>query len=373
MQHFRLKNFLTLALLLLSILIAGGVTATAQNFRGSLNGTVTDKTDAILSHASVTILEVDTGVTHTTFSSSAGEFAFQDLPVGTYSVTIVAAGFSTGKYDKIPVSAGVPYTLPVSLAVSTSAQTVEVVASSVSLDTTTSALITDIPSQVISDAPNNGRDFTQFIQYTPGFAGYSIGGGPGAAQVDGVRSNQVNWQIDGTDNNDLWWNIPAANQGGVSGIAGVVIPLDSIEQFSFITSGMPETGRNAGGTVNLSIKSGTNVFHGDAYYYNRNEFFAANTPFAPSGSKKSETRDIDYGGSVGGPIIKDKLFFFLAYEHQNFVVGVAAARTEPSVSYQNDAAGLLADYGIPVNPVSTALLQNLWPQDALQGGDGGPN
>lgn len=372
MQHFRSRHSMIHSLLLLVILLAGGLSASAQNFRGSLNGTVTDNTGAALAHASVALTDVDTGVTRTGVSSSAGEFAFEDLPVGTYTVTVSASGFSTGKYDKISVSAGSPYTLPVSLSVSSSAQTVEVNASAVSLDTTSANLVTDIPSEVVNDAPSNGRDFTQFIQYTPGFAGYSVGGGAGAAQVDGVRTNQVNWQIDGTDNNDLWWNIPAVNQGGVSGIAGVVIPLDSIEQFSFITSGMPETGRNAGGTVNLSIKSGTNVFHGDGFYYNRNEYFAANTPFAPAGSKKSETRDIDYGGSVGGPIIKDKLFFFIAYEHQNFVIGVASAKTEPSIAYQNDAIGLLGDYGIPVNPVSTALLANLWPQSALTGGDGGP-
>jgi hypothetical protein len=245
--------------------------------------------------------EVDTAVTRTTVSSSAGEFAFEDLPVGTYSITVTAAGFTIGKYDKIPVSAGTAYTLPVSQAISSSAQTIEVNASAVSLDTTSTVLTTDLPSQIVNEAPSNGRDFTQFIQYTPGFAGYSVGGGAGAAQVDGVRTNQVNWQIDGTDNNDLWWNIPAVNQGGVSGIAGVVIPLDSIEQFSFVTSGIPETSRNAGGTVNLSIKSGTNVFHGDAYYYNHNEFFAANTPFAPIGAKMSETRDIDYGGTSAAP------------------------------------------------------------------------
>jgi hypothetical protein len=188
---------MTQALLLTVFLTAAGATATAQNFRGSLNGTVTDKTDAALPHASVTLLDVDTGMTRITFSSSAGEFAFQDLPVGTYSVTAAAPGFNTGKYDKIPVSAGVPYTLPVSLAVSSSTQTVEVVASSISLDTTTAAILTGIPSQVISDAPSNGRDFTQFIQYTPGFAGYSVGGGAGsdAAQVDGVRANQINWQM----------------------------------------------------------------------------------------------------------------------------------------------------------------------------------
>ncbi len=367
MHHFRSMHFTTRSLLLLLILIAGGISASAQNFRGTLNGTVTDKTGAALAHASVSAVDVDTGVTRTTISSSAGEFAFEDLPVGTYSVTVTASGFTIGKYDKIPVSAGTPYTLPVSLAVSSSAQTVEVNASAVSLDTTSAVLTTDLPSQIVNEAPSNGRDFTQFIQYTPGFAGYSVGGGAGAAQVDGVRTNQVNWQIDGTDNNDLWWNIPAINQGGVSGIAGIVVPLDAIEQFSFITSGMPETGRNAGGTVNLSIKSGTNVIHGDAYYYNRNEFFAANTPFAPAGSKKSETRDIDYGGSFGGAIIKDKFFYFLSYEHQGFVIGAAQAKTEPSIAYQGEAISLLDAYGVPVNPVSTALLANLWPASALTG------
>ena len=366
MQQFRSKLFMIHSLLALVILFAGGLTANAQNFRGSLNGTITDKTGASLAHASVTILDVDTGVTHTTLSSSAGEFSFQDLPVGTYTVTVVTPGFSTAKYDKIPVSAGTPYTLPVSLAISSSASTVEVVASSVALDTTSSSIITDLPTQLVSDTPTNGRDFTQFIQYTPGFAGYSVGGGAGAAQVDGVRTNQVNWQIDGTDNNDLWWNIPAINQGGVSGIAGIVVPLDSIDQFSFINSGMPETGRNAGGTVNLSIKSGTNTLHGDGYYYNRNEFFASNSPFAPS-PKKSATRDIDYGGSLGGPIIKEKLFFFASYEHQGFLIGAAQAKTEPSTAYQTEAIALLNSYGVPVNPVSTALLANLWPASALTG------
>jgi hypothetical protein len=357
-------NFYSLALALL--LIVSTMAANAQGFRGAVNGTVTDKTGAGLANAAVALTNVDTGVVRTSVSTSAGEFSFQDVPVGTYTVTVTLGGFSTGKYEKIAVLAGSTYTLPVGLAVSSSAQTVDVVAGALTLDTTSSVLTTDIPSQLVNDAPSNGRDFTQFIQYSPGFAGYSVGGGAGAAQVNGVRTNQVNWQIEGTDNNDLWWNIPAVNQGGVSGIAGIVIPLDAIDQFSFIASGMPETGRNAGGTVNLSIKSGGNAIHGDAYYYNRNEFFAANSPFAPT-SKKSETRDIDYGGSVGGPIIKDKLFYFVSYEHQGFVIGVASAKTEPSAAYQAEATSVLNFYGVPVNPVSTALLANLWPQSALTG------
>jgi hypothetical protein len=355
----------------LFLLLVSVLPLVAQNFRGALNGTVTDAQGAVIANANIVVTNVDTQVSHTSISTSGGEFSFQDLPLGSYSVTVTVSGFSTAKYDKIALQAGTTYTLPVKLAVSTTATTVEVDAGALALDTTSTVLTTDIPSQVVNDAPSNGRDFTQFVQYTPGFAGYSLGGGAGAASINGTRSNQVNWQIEGTDNNDLWWNIPAVNQGGVSGIAGIVLPLDAIEQFSFVTSGMPETGRNAGGTVNLSIKSGTNRVHGSAYYYNRNEFFAANSPFNPV-AKKSETRDIDYGGSVGGPIIKDKLFYFVSYEHQGFVIGVAQGRSEPSVQYQNDAKALLAGYGVPVNPVSTALLANLWPQAALTGGDGGP-
>ena len=223
-----------------------------------------------------------------------------------------------------------------------------------------------IPEQIVQDLPNNGRDFTQMISQTTGFGGYSINGGAAYASVNGTRTNSVNWQIEGTDNNDLWWNIPAVNQGGVSGIAGVILPVDAIENFSFVTTAGPETGRNAGGTANLVIKSGTNGLHGTAYYFNRNESFAANTPFA-NGSPKNKVRNQHYGGSVGGPIIRDKTFFFLAGEHQTFVIGNQTRSTEPSAAYQALAKQDLAFYGVPVNSVSQNLLTGLWPQSALTG------
>ena len=362
-----MKYSARLLLLSLIALCAIASPALAQNFRGGINGTVSDAQGALVPNAAVIVTNVDTSVSRAANSSSAGEFTFQDLPLGAYSVTVSVPGFSTAKFDKVTVSAGTVYTLPVRLAVSSSSTTVEVDAGAVALDTTTITQTTDIPSVVVNDIPANGRDFTQMLQYTPGFGGYSIGGGAGAASVNGTRSNQVNWQIEGTDNNDLWWNIPAVNQGGVSGIAGIVLPLDAIEQFSFVTSGTPESGRNAGGTVNLAIKSGTNTVHGTGYYFNRNEAVAANTPFAVPGTKKNETRYIIYGGSIGGPIIKDKLFAFGTYEHQNFVIGAANGATEPSSAYQALATNVLSFYGVPVNPVSTALLANLWPASALTG------
>ena len=268
--------------------------------------------------------------------------------------------------EKVQVSAGSTYSLPLKLAVASQATTVEVNAAGVSLDTTSVTQTTVLPTKTIQDTPINGRDFTQFLGLTPGFSGYAQNGGAGFASVNGTRTNSVNWQIEGTDNNDLWWNIPAVNQGGVNGIAGIVLPLDAIDQFSFVTASSPETGRNAGGTANLVIKSGTNQWHGTLYDFNRNEALAANTPFA-DGSPKNKNRFLIYGGSVGGPIFKDKTFFFVTYEHNNFVIGNQSRSTEPSVAYQAASAAVLAYYGIPVNPLSTTLLANLWPANALTG------
>jgi hypothetical protein len=227
----------------------------AQIYRGGIGGTVTDSTDAAVVGAAVSAVDTATSLTYNTVSSSSGEFNFSNLPLGSYTVTISSSGFATAKYDKVQVVAGPSYTLSAKLSLSSTGQTVEVTAAALALDTETDVQSTVLPETVVQNLPNSGRDFTQMLAQTTGFAGLSTGGGALYASVNGTRSNAVNWQIEGTDNNDLWWNIPAVNQGGVSGIAGIVLPLDAIDQFSFVTSGMPETGRNAGGTVNLSIKS----------------------------------------------------------------------------------------------------------------------
>jgi hypothetical protein len=354
-------SYLALVVLALSL-----ISAQAQNFRGAIGGSVVDASGSAIPNAQVAATDNGTGQVYSTQPSAAGEFFFQDLPLGAYTITASAIGFETLKVNNVQVSAGAIYTLPIKLRVASQAVTVEVNAAGVTLDTATTTQTTVIPTKTVQDTPMNGRDFTQLLALTPGFAGYSASGGAGIASVNGTRSNSVNWQIEGTDNNDLWWNIPAVNQGGVNGIAGIVLPLDAIDQFSFVTSSSPETGRNPGGTANLVIKSGTNQFHGTLYDFNRNEALAANTPFA-NGSPKNKTRFLIYGGSVGGPIIKDKTFFFLTYEHQNFVIGNQSRSTEPSAAYQTEAQSVLAYYGIPVNPLSATLLNTLWPADALTG------
>ncbi|HET7891429.1 MAG TPA: TonB-dependent receptor, partial [Candidatus Sulfotelmatobacter sp.] len=337
------------------------ITASAysQTFRGAINGTVSDPSGAVVAGASVKATNTATGVTLSTVTTSDGQFAFQDLPLGTYKIEIAAAGFRPTVVDNVAVTAGGAYTLPVKVTPgSTGTTLVEVSAAALSLDTTTATQDNTIPTQAIADVPMNGRDFSQFIAVQPGYGGYSVGG---FGSLNGTRANQMNWQIDGVDNNDFWHNIPAVNQGGVSGIAGVVMPLDAIDEFSAQTQSNAEGGRNAGGIVNVVLKAGTNQLHGSAYYFNRNEAFGAASPFTPVGVKKPELRNQNYGFTVGGPIIKDKAFWFIGFEKQQYIIGLSGVATEPSIAYQNNALALLSAAGIPESSISKQLIANLWP------------
>ncbi len=358
-----------LTLIAILVLAAPGF---AQTFRGAINGSVVDATGAVVASAQVTAVETATNLSYAAVSTSSGEFTFSNLPIGSYTVTITVPGFSTAKYDKVDIEAGTPYTLSAKLAVSTTESTVEVDAGAIAIDTVTDIQATTLPEVVVQNLPNSGRDFTQFVSQTTGFAGDSTGGGAGIASINGTRSNAVNWQIEGTDNNDLWWNIPAVNQGGVSAIAGVVFPIEAIESFTFVTTGSTTLGRNPGGTANLIIKSGGNALHGSAYFSEHNELFDKQNPFL-IGKPKTESRLVDYGFLVTGPILKDKLFFTVAGERQTFLIGAESAATEPSTAYQAQAYQLLDFYGVPHSAVAANLLNGngtlpgLWPTSALTG------
>ncbi len=359
-MHFRLHTRSRVSRILLSLLLVTGLARLdAQTFRGGINGTIVDQSGAVISGAAVSATNNGTGVTLKAISSSGGEFLFQDLPLATYTVSVEASGFKSEKVNSVPVTAGTIYTLPIKLGVSSTGETIEVMANALALDTTSTTQIAGVGGKELQDTPLNGRDFTQLIILSPGFSNSGAGG---YGSLNGTRANQINWQIDGIDNNDLWHNIPAVNQGGVSGIAGIVLPIDAVDQFSTQTQAAPESGRNPGGSVNLSLKSGTNQIHGTAYYYNRNEFFGATNPF--TAPVKQEVRNYNYGFSAGGPVIKDKLFWFVTYEHQRFTIGVPDKSTQPSQAWQNAALATMAKYGVAVNPVSANLLAKLWPSSA---------
>ena len=359
MVHLKM---LACALASISFSFARPTAAVAQTFRGGINGSVTDAKGAVLPQALVTATSEATGFPYKTASSSAGEFSFQDLPPGSYLIEITASGFQKTQFKNVVVLAGKIYTLDGKLNVATQPSTVEVSAAAVSLDTTSVSDDTVLSSQTVQDIPISGRDFTQLLDQSASFSGYMAVG-----SVNGTRSTDINWQIDGADNNDPWGNMVSVYQVGVGGIAGVVLPLDSVEEFSLQSQGAAETGRNPGATLNLAIKSGTNQFHGTAYYYNRNEFFAAQSPFAPPSLHKNALRNQHYGFSLGGPIRKGRTFFFLNLEEQKYLIGNQSRSTEPSQAYQAEAEALLQQYNVPLNPVSVSLLNGLWPASALTG------
>jgi Carboxypeptidase regulatory-like domain/TonB dependent receptor len=325
----------------------------AQTFRGAINGNVTDPSGAVVAGATVQATNNATGVVRSTVTTSDGQFAFQDLPLGSYKIIVTASGFKQTNVDNVTVTAGGVYTLPVKLSVGQQATTIEVSAAAVALDTTTQTQNLTIPNAIVQNLPLNGRDFTQLISVAPGYGGYSVGG---FGSLNGTRANQMNWQIDGVDNNDFWHNIPAVNQGGVSGIAGIIMPIDATDEFSAQTQSGAEAGRNAGGTVNLVLKSGTNGLHGSAYYFNRNEFYGAASPFKPAAAKTPELRNQNYGFSVGGPIVKDRAFFFASFEKQQYIIGLSGLATEPSAAWVANAGAVLASNGTSVSQTSCNLL-----------------
>lgn len=358
MQQFRMWLKASSALLALLPLLSAPLPA--QTFRGSINGTVTDTSGAVIPGAKVTATDVATAVVRDTVSSGAGEFSFSDLPLSTYTVKVQSTGFQSTEVTGVQVQAGKIYTLPVKLSVAQQATTVEVAADALSLDTTTFTQTTVLDSEALQDVPLNGRDFTQLLGTSVSFAGYNNSG-----SVNGTRGNQINYTINGTDNNDLYLNVDAVNQGGISGIAGVVYPVEALDEYSLQTTGNSESGRSPGGNLNVTTKSGSNQFHGDAYYYNRNEALAVVSPFVAPGSPSQPLRNQNYGATVGGPIWHDHTFFFVTYEEQKFVIGEANTVTEPGPAYQTLALAELSKYEVQPSQVSQNILSTLWDPTAI--------
>lgn len=274
------------ALVLASLL---AVPLTAQTFRGAINGSVEDPSGAILAGTKLTVLNTATGASRNTESGTSGEFSFPDLPTGTYTVTAVKEGFSEQKSEAVvAVSRVSNIVFRLSLASQTS--TVSVGATAESIETSSTAITGVVNTQTVADLPMNGRDFRQMLKLAPGVSANTT-------SINGGRVRGNNYMIDGADNNDGFQGASAVNQGGVAGIAGTLLPVDAVDQFSVATNGSAEMGRNGGGIVNVVIKSGTNALHGSAFYFNRNEYFAANTPLAPAGAKVRRIRNQQGGFS----------------------------------------------------------------------------
>jgi Carboxypeptidase regulatory-like domain/TonB dependent receptor len=358
-----MKPRATLGFLFLLLLIPGSLIA--QTFRGTILGTVTDPQGAVVAGAKVTVRNVDTGLERTTQTSADGSYAVPELPIGTYTVTVNQSGFQTSYVTSIAVDVASEKRVDVALKAGQVTTTVEVSGESLpQVETTTDTLGTTFTAEQAKDLPLNGRDFQKMIFLTPGVAGSpdQITDSPGSYGIfsmNGARGRSNNFLLDGTDMNDGYRNDPAINEAGVFGTPATILPVDAIQETQISSNFMPEYGRNAGAAVNIVTKSGTNTLHGSAIEYFRNSALDARNYFNPTSNPKAQFHNNQFGGSLGGPIVKDKTFFYLNYEGQRERVGVVTLGCVP------DRRQIALDGGASNSVIAALLARNPWPAPNL--------
>ena len=236
------------------------------------------------------------------------------------------------------------------------------------VETTSDTLGGVLTQNDVKDLPINGRDYTKLIFLNPGVAGSpdQITDSPGSFgefSMNGARGRSNNYLLDGTDMNDGYRNDPAINQGGVFATPSAILPIDAVSDMRVLSNFEPEYGRNAGAVVNIVTKSGTNSIHGDFFEYFRNDALDARNYFDQSGFPKAPFHNNQFGGSIGGPIVKDKTFFFLDYEGQRETVGVVSLDCVPTLSQITMAENNVVTGGGTVSPIGQALA-NFYPHNA---------
>jgi hypothetical protein len=298
---------------LAGLLFLLGAPALAQQFTATIRGTVTDSTQAAIGGAKVTVKGEDTGLTRSTTTNSSGIYAFPDLPVGTYQVAVEFAGFKSAVRTKIVLNVADVRAVDVQLETGVVSEQVSVEADALAVKTIGGEVSGLITGQQVRELPLNGRNFTQLALLMPGVSApenfdtknkglmtgsdLSISGG-------GVTSNL--WTIDGANNNDV----------GSNRTILVYPSIDAIEEFKIQRNNYgAEFGQSGGAQINLVTRGGTNEFHGSGYWFGRRDQWNSTDFFLKqSNQEKAPLKWDDYGGTFGGPIIKDKLHFFVSLE-----------------------------------------------------------
>jgi hypothetical protein len=320
----------TLAPALLALLTGFSIAAPssiAQSFRGSVRGSITDAHSLVIPGAKITARNLGTSETREVTSDSEGVYFFLELPTGEYEVAAMAPGFQEVRAPHVIVNVGEATVVDFKLAKPTEKVEQVVVSANVPLlETASTTLSQVVDRQLVQELPLNGRDFGKLVALTPGVTveGSGVAGsekGAGQFNINGNRDRSNNYTLDGTDNNDPFFNNSALNQVGISGAPATLLPLDAIQEFNLQSQFGAEYGRNTGSVVNIITRSGTNNFHGSLYEYNRNTAFDARNFFNTSPNPQSHLNNNNFGGSLGGPVIKDRTFFFAAYEGQRERVG----------------------------------------------------
>src|SRR5437868_6483504 len=302
----------------------------------SVHGRVTDPSGAVITHASVQLLRVDTNVTRETSTNSEGFYEFVQLAPGSYRLTVSAPGFATGRRNDLSLIVNVPVTADFHLPVATSGEQVEVTGAAPMLNTTDATIGNGFDTHQVSQLPIEGRNVVELLSLQPGVTYLGTRLDPTvdtrSGAVNGARSDQSNVTLDGVDVND--------QNNGFAFTSVLRNTQDSVSDFRVTTSNAnADAGRAAGAQVALITKSGTNQFHGSVYEYNRNTSLAANDYFLKaselaSGQPNQRSKLIRnvFGASVGGPVIKNRLFFFTNYEGRRDREAVSQVQTVPTAS-----------------------------------------
>ena len=343
--------------------------AMAQVTTADIVGTVTDATGAVIPNAQVTVVNLDTHETRTDTASGSGDYQFTLLPVGRYSITVKVTGFKTYTTPLLAVEAGDRARNDVHMVTGGESETVTVESTTPLLQADNATVSSTITAVAVQDLPLNGRNYVQLVQLVPGANegpgnGLTSGGRPddrrptSSFSVNGQDDTLNNTVVDGIDDNER-----------IIGTAGIKPDVEGIQEITVQTNSYAaEAGRTAGGVVSIITRSGTNQFHGTAYEFFRNDIFDAKNVLQTTG-RKPELRQNQFGGSIGGPIFKDRTFFFGDYEGFRLVSGLTYTSTVPTIDEYNDINSLNGGTpqalvnagngtaGLPIDPVALNYLK----------------
>ena len=340
----------------------------AQAVSGTILGTVKDSSGAAVAEAKVTLRNTDTGFVRTIVTGSDGNYTGPSLPVGPYAISAEKPGFKAVTLSNVRLDVDQRLRMNLTLEIGAINETIRIEAATPLLQTSSSDVSTTIKEIEIQTLPLNGRDFVQLTRTIPGVnrgvAGTNIDGSAGSYgwrmtasfSANGQRMRDNDFILDGIDNNEAWLN------------TAVIFPnVDALEEFKVNTSTYEaEFGRSLGGVVNIQVRSGSNSFHGSAYEFMRNDKLDSNDPFNKArGLARPDFSQNQYGGVLGGPIVKDKAFFFVDYQGWRADQNVTMISTVPSEKMR---AGDFSELNFPIydwkNP-GTIFPGNKIPSDRI--------
>jgi hypothetical protein len=341
MKLFRACLIAVLVLTAFSLLLA-------QTYEGRILGTITDASGAVIVGAKVTVTNTATNFTRNLVSNSAGEYVAPNLAVGTYKVSAEATGFKRAQSASVVVDVSRDARMDFRLQPGALSETVEVTGEVTLVDTTDSTLNGVLENKAINELPLQGRDFQNLLPLHPGVQ-RTPGGGFQSITSNGNRPDENNYFIDGATDNDVYYGESVVNEAGIQGTPASFLPLDAIQEFNTQESPTADFGGKPGVVMNLGLKSGSNALHGTAYYFTRNSAVDARNFYNPAPDPVSALIMHQFGASLGGPIKKDKWFYFVNYEGIRDKVGNSGVYDAPVTSSLVPVANLLPAGTIPAD------------------------